>query len=258
MSSTFANVISVEERGRLKANPNSAVDPQMVEIGKNACDGYGAPGRDVIKAIDGNLISISIDGVEYTFDSPVDYTDAAAVEAAIAEKLENSGTDAEYNIWVKAKYDSDAGTTVVTHDGQRTIDNVKKSGGTFTAARTTLVYAVAKYSLADQVGALGPVAYNGSEDALDNTPYAHSGTPGTDATTADTLATDLATSLANVGLTVVDDEVLYRGPGGVSVTVDDINSAYDIEFWIKMPEGPVEIGGTALVPVENKIEIIPA
>lgn len=254
--STFAE-IGVEERGRLHANPNRNQKTQMASIGKDACSEdapYGAVGRDVIKGIDGDLTAITIDGVEYTFDSAVDHTDEEAVVAAIVDKLKNAGTDSEYNVWVKAKHDGS--TTVVTHDGRRTISVIDKSGGTFNGARTTTVYQVEEYRLSDVVGTVGPVTYGGSSETLANEPYAHSGTPATDDTTADQLATDIAAALGNLGLEVVDDEILYRSLGGVQGVRDDVEEAYDVTFWIKKVTGDITVGGTVIKPYESKTEII--
>jgi hypothetical protein len=245
--------ISPNERGRLHANPNRNPKTQLAAIG--TCDDYGAVGRDVITGIDGDLTAITIDGVEYAFDSAVDHTDVDAVEAAIADKLENAGPSSEYNIWVKARYvDSELS---VVHDGRRTISVIDKSGGTFSATRLTSEKTVSKYTVQDVVGAIS-VSYGGTTQALANSPYAHSGTAGTDATTAASIETDLVAALTAVGLSPVGSALVYRetSGSGASVAVDNAESAYDITFWIEKPSGDVSLNGTVLKAEETTVEVV--
>lgn len=247
-----ATVIPVAERGRLHANPNRAVTNQMASI--SPCDESDV-GRDVLTGIDANLVSISIDGVSYTFGTAVDYTDEAAVEAAIVALLTGSGANREYNVWVRAVYDADADALAIYHDGQRVINSLVKTGpATVTATRYTTLATVCDYVIADAVGALGDVAYGDLSDTLANNPYAYSGTPLTDEATAADLIADLTASLAAVGLTVAGASIPGQDP--VEVTVDDVESAYDIKFCLVMPSADVYVTGAKVTATNCRVEII--
>jgi len=249
--------IGVAERGRLHANPDRAIKDQMVAISKDACGdpAYGEVGRDVIKGIDGDLINIQIDGVTHTFDSPVDYTDEDAVQTAVEEALAEKGAQSEYNIWVKVVYDG--ATTSITHDGRRTINRVQKSGPTsFNGTRTTDIKTVCKYRIDAAVGAM-QVSYDGSTEVLANSPYSHSGTSGTDATTAGQIATDLGNALDALGLSKVGDPIAYKDAGApVEVEVNNPEEAFDIVFYIEMPAGDVTFNGDFISPVVCTPEVV--
>lgn len=89
-------------------------------------------------------------------------------------------------------------------------------------------------------GPLSPVAYDGSSNNLDNDPYAYTGTPATDESTASTLATDVASELTALS-------VPYKS---VEVTVNDTAGGYDI--LVRMQYGTVvSIDGTELEFCKN-------
>lgn len=131
------------------------------------------------------------------------------------------------------------GTTLtVTHIGEGTLATITyDNDSTSSLTRKCNLKSVYVYADMNVVGTVGPLVYDGASQALANEPYAWSGTPATDATTAAQLETDLGTALTALGVPNYT----------VSVAVDTPNSQYTISLRYTSGE-PVKIG-------DNYVEI---
>lgn len=160
------------------------------------------------------MVSVTIDGTAYplTTTTQVQNVDTwvPEVEAALAQ-----GTNEEINIIVRAAYSG--GALSFEHQGRKTISAITTSGGAIALTRECDKSGHADYSIS-VVGAVGDLNDGTTSSAMTNSPYAYTGTPATDATTAATLKSDLETALAAISASFVS----------TSVTVNDITGKYDV------------------------------
>lgn len=170
------------------------------------------------------VASITYDGVVYP--TPTGALAKSGLQAFIQSIIDTKEVDG----YVKVTY---VGTTLtVTHVGEGTLSVITYDNAS-TTSLTRCCTLLSRYinEPLSVVGAVGPLEWGGDSVALDNTPYAHTGTLLDDNATAAELEEDLGTALTALGV-----------PGyEVTVTNDTVNSKYIITL-ITASGDPVKIG----------------
>lgn len=232
----------VEDGGLLHANPN-ATETNFLKL--QACDPCNstAPCLDYYEGavtLTNTMVSVTIDGTAYPLTTT---TQVQNVDTWVAEvkALLLSGTTEEINVIVRAAYSG--GVLSFEHQGVKTISAITTSGGAIALTRECDKSAHADYSIS-VVGTIAALNDGTTSDALDNNPYAFSGTPATDAATAATLATDIETALGNISASFVS----------VTVTVNDIDEDYDVVIHRKQDGTYLYFGTERLTESNNCIE----
>ena len=140
---------------------------------------------------------------------------------------------------VLATHEIDLSLSAVYADGVLTIKHIGcfplvdpvVSAGEVTVVRCCTLEVVRKYA-SQVLGEVAELSHGDNTATLENNPYEYTGTTATDEATAAELATDLATAMGTLGVTLVGDVV---------VTVNNLSGAFDICYY-SASEEPVMIG----------------
>lgn len=243
--SNYGNL--AKDAGRIVANPFA--DPKRVHKAQHE-DYYNAlSGSDQIDAVDavtetGNWTGIKIEMPDGTTETltffAVAVTDEQDVIDAIAAELAAKG---EINQVIEYSHGAFATNGVVfRHVGLIKVTDLVNSGGSGGDVSTTRYSTVTTQTR--QTGFFVDaevVTVDGAAFAGASAPYAWTGTPATDATTAGNFADDLVTALDALG-------VSYNG---VTVRVDDVAEKYEVNIFTHSGD-LVKINGATLNVVGRK------
>lgn len=203
------------EYGRVIANPDQLLgEKSMVQLEHSDYETV-RPAKDVLGPVTttGNLSSITFNGITYTPEGTIAYNDIEGVKAFIAGVVSKF----EFNVFLNYYLDGD-NKPVLEHIGKLRLSAIDYSDGAPVSATVkSTPLAACDYKLS-AVGAITALSYGEATDAIANGPFAFSGTPATDATTAGTLKTELTGGLTALGITNAT----------VTVTPNTVTSKYDI------------------------------
>jgi len=187
----------------------------------------------------GNLVAIEHDGVKYDTAATV-ATDTDAVVAEVYRVLTDVVANPEINPIIEASYGG--GKLTITHVGQGTLGGFYLSdigSGATKQATTRLTAKKAVFTYAGTVEGAASMTYDGSTNALDNTPYAYTDGGATDAATASDLETDFAAELTALSV---------PGAGDVTVTIDNDAEVYRVTFTADSLLSLVSVSGIVFKP----------
>lgn len=173
------------------------------------------------------VTGITVDGTAYAFDSPIAYTESAAITEAIEDILKELG-----EIWRWVRYEGAGGAIVFSHIGALAVEEITTSGANITTSRVcdTLIQCRFKYNFADNV--VGTV--NG--DALAGPAY-DVGTPADAARLEGDIETLLTADAAN-----------YQD---VVVVADTTNNVFVVHIFAQKDE-VITINGESVTRCECK------
>lgn len=181
----------ITEFGRLRANPFAKGTMWKAEdcAQPATCEDYFS---NTVTGTD-EIISMLWEGQTITFDTPIPANQPDVLQAAIENHLSTNTTKQEFDVWVRVTY---VGTTLtIQHRGATTITSFATDApATLTMTRNCNIAVYCDYQ-ALIVGAATPITIDGADVVLANSPYNYSGVPGTDATTAGQLDTDITAAL---------------------------------------------------------------
>lgn len=211
---------NLHEYGRLRANPD-AQDDNSVKL--SDCD-QPAACQDLWDAQTitntETILSLNYNPGDGVVSIPIPAEDQVQVDdATLADVIAKALKAYEYDTYVRASYA--AGDLTLKHVGEGTLVSFVTSGGVKTADSRTCTTVYKCDHVADNLaGILGPVTDgDGGSEALANDPYAWTGTPATDDSTAGDLQTDLGTALTALGITTDSITAVNNGVDGYLVTV---------------------------------------
>jgi len=180
-----------------------------------------------------SVVSVVFDGITYDLTKDIQNLDgsytfmkapgAVPVEdmEALKEVIYQITRTKEVDAKVEVSWEADVLTIV--HVGACVLASVKLSDDSdLNGTRCCEIAQAIKWQVFG-FDAIGPVSYDGSPDeALDNSPYAYTGTAAADAATAAQLQTDVAAALTAAGATATN----------VNVAVNNVLGGYEISFMI--------------------------
>lgn len=222
----MANAFKVTELGGKRMNP-LAGSTNVWKLSNDLCDCTSDPTCMDYVNVDVNpartVNEITVDGVVV----PVTATSTADV-ADLKEALETAIAPYENAPYFELVVNGD--NLLIKHYGGTVVSAIGfASGSDATTTRSCELAQLCKFTGQD-VGTITPLTItlpDGTTDsvAIANGPWAHTGTPATDDTTAADLQTELVAALLTAGYVGPD---AAAGANAITVTRNDTDDAYDI------------------------------